>query len=372
MEHYAQNLQLHLSNYFSQSKHACRIELIKPPRLNFFQGVASVRLDYAMHKFNRYLVYQAAISAKAAQMKNQRTIFHITDPTYAHLGVGLPHRSQVVTVHDLILLKLKNRSLPVAPKHYPAASIRSFEFSLAQIRRASLVIAASHTTARELVNLAGIAPEKIRPVHLGLSPEFRPIHDQNYLAEIRRRYQLPGIFLLHVGHSRFYKNLETLLECLARLSQEFPDLHLVKVGANFTSTQQQQIERLGLKNKIIEVGKVPAADLPAIYNLAQLLVFPSLHEGFGWPPLEALACGTPVVASNAGALPEILGQATPLLDPCDVSGMVAAIRRLLGDNACRRHYIEAGLMQAAKFDWAETARKTAEVYLEVIELNQFF
>jgi glycosyltransferase involved in cell wall biosynthesis len=103
--------------------------------------------------------------------------------------------------------------------------------------------------------------------------------------------------------------------------------------------------------------------------MAKMLVFPSLYEGFGWPPLEAMACGTPVVATLASAIPEIVGQAATLVAPSDLGGLVAAVRHLLCDEIWRRRCSEAGLRQAARFTWAETARKTAEVYLELLELN---
>jgi glycosyltransferase involved in cell wall biosynthesis len=329
-------------------------------------------LGYALQKFNRYLLYQAGLSLRASQLNFQgrEALFHITDPTYAHLGYGLPSRAQVITVHDLILLKLKNGSLPIAPGSYPAASIRSFEwFSLNQIRQAPLLIADSRHTASELVNLAGVNPEKIRQIYLGVGAEFKPEQDQRRLEEVRQRYNLPEKYLLHVGHNGFYKNIPTLLECFARLRPDFPDLYLVKVGAAFTSEQEQQIKRLGLENKIARLGSVPACDLPAIYNMAKVLVFPSLYEGFGWPPLEAMACGTPVVATLVGAIPEVVGQAGPLVAPLDIAGLVAAVRHLLYDEIWRRRCSEAGLQQATRFTWAETARKTAEVYLELLELN---
>ncbi|NWJ97427.1 MAG: glycosyltransferase family 4 protein [Chloroflexi bacterium] len=373
---YVERLHLYLEEYLRRAGIDLRVTVMKPPPLGLL-GSGKVgrnsRLGYALQKFNRYLLYQGVLSLRAGRLnfQGQKALFHITDPTYAHLGYGLPSHAQVITVHDLILLRLKNGSLPVASGFYPATAIRSFELlSLPQLRRTPLLIADSQHTAYELVNLAGVNPSKIRQIYLGVGAEFKPIHDQSKLAEVRQRYSLPEKYLLHVGHNGFYKNISAVLESLARLLPDFPDLYLVKVGATFTAEQEEQVKRFGLENSIVRLNMVPACDLPAIYNLAKMLVFPSLYEGFGWPPLEAMACGTPVVTSPVGAIPEVVGEAAALVAPSDLSGLVATIRRLLEDEAWRQRCKEAGLQQSARFTWAETARKTAEVYLELLELNR--
>jgi glycosyltransferase involved in cell wall biosynthesis len=320
-----------------------------------------------LQKANRYLFYQAKTGIKALTTSN--SIFHIIDHGYAHLGWGLPLSRQLVTVHDLILLKYQNGTLPLNGEKLPRASIRSFAFSLKQIKRLPFIIADSQATARDLNELTGIDTAKIRVVYLGIAQNFQPLEDTAYLETVRVRYNLPQKFVLHVGQSSYYKNLDTVLNAFAALGEEFRAVKLVKVGNSLTEAQRNQANKLGIASRIVELGFMPFADLPAIYNLAQVLFFPSLHEGFGLPPLEAMACGTPVLTANVSALPEVVGQAAISLPPKATTAYTAALQQLLSDPAKRIYYRQLGLQQAKKFNWAETARQTAQVYQELFELN---
>jgi len=181
---------------------------------------------------------------------------------------------------------------------------------------------------------------------------------------VRRRYGLEGPFLLSVGSLEPGKNRERLLQAFARLQARGLKHTLVVAGQRAWRYEGEAplARRLGLADSVRFLGHVPQADLPALYSAADLFVFPSLYEGFGLPALEAMACGTPVVASNVSALPEVVGDAALQVSPLDVEALADAIERLLRDDRLRADLRERGLERARQFSWEKAARRTAEVY----------
>jgi len=176
--------------------------------------------------------------------------------------------------------------------------------------------------------------------------------------------------ILHVGHCGIYKNIEGILRSIPLLVARLgPQVVFVKVGGPFTRSQLALIDRLGIEQHVQHLGMIPAADLPGVYAGADLLLMPSLHEGFGLPALEAMACGTPVIASNQGSLPEVVGDAALLVEPNDVEQIAAAAERLLTDARLRADLRKKGLKRARTFTWERTARETLAVYQQVYEEN---
>jgi glycosyltransferase involved in cell wall biosynthesis len=185
------------------------------------------------------------------------------------------------------------------------------------------------------------------------------------LEKVRSRYGLPERFILHVGTIEPRKNLPTLFQSLKLLSTR--EVRLVIAGRKGWSCEEifAQLARLGLESQVVFTGFVLDEDLPALYSLAEVFAYPSLYEGFGLPPLEAMACGTPVVSSNSSSLPEVVGDAAILVAPGDVPGWKEAFETLLARPELKASLRESGLRRASRFTWEAAALKTREVYREV-------
>ena len=262
----------------------------------------------------------------------------------------------VLTVHDLIGY-LFPANLPPIARFYWA---RWLPFS---VRFAGRIIADSEHTRRDLERLLSVDRERIAVIPLAADERFRPIADPAVLADVRDRYDLPASIILYVGTLEPRKGLDTLVNAFAALAGDFPHA-LVIAGKKGWYTQPlfRQVEDLGLRYRIRFTDYVADEDLPVLYNLADLFVFPSRYEGFGLPPLEAMACGVPVVSSNAASLPEVVGDAGILVPPDNAGALAAAMRQVLTSEGQRAELGARGLAQAARFTWEETARQTVRVY----------
>jgi glycosyltransferase involved in cell wall biosynthesis len=265
----------------------------------------------------------------------------------------------VVTVHDLSYLTVPQYADPGLRRYLTAAVPRS-------LRRAAHIVAVSAATRRDLIHHLGLAPERVSVVYNGVDARFRPLDAASVAAE-RARLALPERFILTVGTLEPRKNHLNLIRAFAQLAGAEPDLALVVGGRRGWLEEPifDEVRRLGLDDRVRFLGSVPDADLPALYNAAAVLAYPSWYEGFGLPPLEAMACGTPVVTSTGGALPEVCGEAALIVEPGDVAGLAGALRRALADMALRADLTRRGHEQAARFTWAATARGLIEVFRRV-------
>ncbi|HEX9442335.1 MAG TPA: glycosyltransferase family 1 protein [Roseiflexaceae bacterium] len=294
-------------------------------------------------------------------------VYHFTSQNLASLlMVRRPNGTIVVTVHDIIPYMLRDD--PHLSSYRTAADRLFDRLAMAGLRRADRLIADSHYTRQCIVRCLGISPEKIATVHLGIDHErFRPLPVP---ASIRARYQLPEgrRYLIYVGSEDPRKNLDTLVRALAEVRRLMPDVELIKVGrAHFDSERQRLIalaDRLGVRRAVHFLDDLPEGDLPQLYNLADVCVMPSLYEGFGFPVLEAQACGTPVICANAASLPEIAGDAALLFEcgPRGADALAAAILRVLSERDLYRSLRITGLAHAAAFGWEHTARRTLDLY----------
>ena len=306
---------------------------------------------------DRYVSYQWSVRGQDGDVN------HIVDHGYGHLAYSLDPRRTVVTFHDALLLKLQARELPTTA--YPWFTMRGHSLSLAAIRRVARVIAISESSRDDLLRLAGYPPERVRIVPHAVSERFRPRIESP--SENGKGPNRPAR-ILHVGHCGSSKNIEGILRALPALVRRLgPQLVFVKVGGPFTRGQLALISRLGINGHVQHLGTVPEADLPGVYADADLLLMPSLYEGFGLPVLEAMACGTPVIASNQGSLPEVVGDAGVLVEPTDIEQIADAAERLLEDASLRADLRKRGLERARAFTWERTARETLAVYQEVYE-----
>lgn len=267
----------------------------------------------------------------------------------------------VVTVHDLTVLL------------YPDAFNRTNRLYVSTItresvRRADAIIADSANTRADIVRLLGVAPDKVVAIPLGIDDQYRPAAPAD-IETLRQRYGLPPRFILYLGTLEPRKNIETLVRAYAEMRRQDPAApQLVIAGGAGWRYQSlfELVEGLGLKGNILFPGFVPQAELPIWYSAAEVFVYPSRYEGFGLPPLEAMACGAPVITSTASSLPEVVGDAGLQVEATDVDALAEAMRRTLADADLRADLRARGLARAAGFTWQRTAQATAAVYDAVL------
>lgn len=274
--------------------------------------------------------------------------------------VRLPCKS-VVTFHDMTFFL------------FPDLHTRSKRFFFPQAiklsaRRADALTAVSESTRQDAIRLLKIPPEKITTTHLGIDSSFRPIGDTSGIRQSVERYGLPERYLLYVGLIEPRKNLPMLVNAFKKFNEKQGDYKLVLAGRFGWMYEEllEQIKRLGLEQAVHFTGYVPQKDLPLVYNLSSLFVYPTIYEGFGLPVLEAMACGVPVISTDTSSLPEIVGEAGILIPRDDAAALLNAIETVLGDEDLRRELIRKGLTRAARFSWQQTAKLTYQVYQKVL------
>jgi glycosyltransferase involved in cell wall biosynthesis len=266
----------------------------------------------------------------------------------------------VLTIHDMIAFSHGECCTRSNRWHYRLLVPPS-------IRKAAVVIVPSRAVRDDLVRLMPAAAGKIRVIPPGIREEFRPVRDAVSADRLRRKYGLAGPFILFLGLTEPKKNLVRLIEAYRLLRQGTHLQHqLVIAGAPSWDEHRiaKAVREYGLTSAVIRTGFVPADELPTLYSMADLFVFPSLCEGFGLPPLEAMACGTPVLVSDRGALPEIAGDAAGITDPLAADRMAHDMERVLTDQPLRDKRIADGLRHARTFSWAKSAAATEEAYVE--------
>ena len=236
-------------------------------------------------------------------------------------------------------------------------------------RNADHIITCSEYTRKDIVDTYKLPADKVTAIHLAAGKRFVPAM-QDEIARVREKYGLPPEFILAVGSIQPRKNLERLIQAYSQVNKRMnaPPLVLVGRKAWLYKDSVTAAERSGYSDKITFTGFVPDEDLPAIYSAAAIFVYPSIFEGFGLPPIEAMQCGTPVITGNRTSLPEIVGDAGVMVDPYDVGSLTDAIERLLRDHELRAELSSRGLRRAKDFSWENTARDTLKVFERVVSL----
>ena len=287
---------------------------------------------------------------RAALRQIQPAVYH--SPYY--LMPYWPGCPSVVTIHDLIPFRY--------PENYSPQTrlIIALALRLAA-RRARQVITASRASARDLRQRLSLAPQRLTVVPYAPDPIFQP-QTAAATGTVRVRWQLPSEYVLYLGSNKPHKNLLRLVRAYAQIGSASQRAPLVIAGHWDERYPQAKEAAQALGANVIFLGPVPGRDMPALYGGAQLFVFPSLYEGYGLPPQEAMACGTPVVCSNTPPLVEVTGEAALLFDPLDEGAIAAALAQAVGDEALRRELGRRGLEQARQFTWARTAQQTLDVY----------
>jgi len=303
----------------------------------------------------RFVVYPRLVRTLDAD------IVHVADHGEGYLVGNLDPRRTVVTCHDVILLALAAGRIGSA--RIPPVALELFRISLEFVKRVATIVADSISTKEDLTSFAGADPAKITVVHPGLNQAFA--QDLARGALFRRDWRLgDGLLILQIGRA-FYKNILGVLRVVHRLRRDGLDVRLVRVGRALAGEERALADRLDLTASVIELGSVPDERIPALYNAVDLLLFPSLYEGFGWPPLEAMASGTPVVSSRAGSLDEVVGNAALTADPEDIDALTWHAATALTDKTLRATLVSRGLAQAARFNWDRTAHEMINLYSTV-------
>ena len=318
------------------------------------------RLDVKKITTRRYLSPAGAYKL-ARSIRTEGDIVHLPNQHFARYAIFL-NQPFIVTVHDLVRCCFNFDRETISEKILLKLDVR-------YIKRASHIIAISQSTKSDLTKYLGIPETKISVIYNGVGHHiFKP-----YEPYQMRQYQMMlshKPYILYVGSERQRKNLGRLFEAFATLRQEFPKLKLVKVGGpgrhiQFRRGMLKKLSSLGITEAVIFVDNISELSLAYYYSSATLLAYPSLYEGFGLPPLEAMACGCPVVTTNTSSLPEVVGEAGIMVNPYDTHSLVQAMRRVLTDNELRDSMVRKGLEQSKKFSWEKTAELTRQVYNKV-------
>jgi glycosyltransferase involved in cell wall biosynthesis len=285
-------------------------------------------------------------------------LFH--EPHYV-LPPLVPCRS-VVTIHDCIHLMFP-QYLPNRLAHgYARASM------WAAAHRARRIFTVSETSKADILRYCNVPPERITVIYNAIDDRIAVPPSEEEVEQTRERYQLHGPFALYVGNIKPHKNLERLIDAfhLVRL-QGFERLQLLIIGDQISKYPglRRAVDRFKLHKHVRFLGFVPDQTLAALYQLATVFVFPSLYEGFGLPPLEAMARGTPVVTSNTSSLPEVVGDAAILVDPYRAESIADGMKQVLGDAALRATLRERGLARARIFSWRKSVQQVRDVYGEI-------
>jgi len=268
-------------------------------------------------------------------------------------------RPFIVTVYDLSFIHYPD-SFPALQRLYLTYQTRH------SVHHARHVITISESGRRDVHQFFGVPLEQISVVHPGLDPVYRLLPEPSVIA-FRQQHQLPDRFLLHVGTLQPRKNIPVLLQALAQLPDS--DLHLVLVGGKgwLFDTIFQQVVALGLQDRVHFTGYVPDKALPLWYNAATAFILPSLYEGFGMPVVEAMACGTPVIAANTSSIPEAVGTSGLLFDPYNAAELADRIMAVLHDPALLAKMKADGRQQATQFSWERAGQKTAVIYRQTLQ-----
>jgi glycosyltransferase involved in cell wall biosynthesis len=268
----------------------------------------------------------------------------------------------VVTIHDM--------SLTLFPGFHPRRRVLlNRPFVNLAARRADAIITVSEAAKRDIVRLYELEEGRVHVVHEAAAPRFRVIHDRCALRQVRDKYGLADRFILYVGTIEPRKNLPLLIEAFARRRQAGDLPHqLVCVGPYgwLSHDIAGQIDRLGVGHAVRFTGYVPFEDLPAIYNLAEMFVFPSVYEGFGLPVIEAMACGTPVITGSVAALNEVAGDAAERVSALEPALLGEALVALARAPERREDLSRRGIERAASFSWQRAAKETLAVYRQVL------
>lgn len=282
-------------------------------------------------------------------------------PAYVSLAISSFRLKSIVTIHDIMF--------HYYPENYPKGQLLYFKHLIpASAKRGKMIIAVSNNTKKDIIKILEIPENKVTVTYEAPDERFNNNLSDTEKDRVKKIYNLPDRFILSVASFNPHKNIDGLIRSFSLIKKNYDSLcQLVLVGmkSSYYSKIISVIEKLKLDKDVLFIGHVSDKDLPYLYSLANIYVFPSFFEGFGLPPLEAMACGCPVVASNVTSIPEVVGEAGILIDPHNIEKMAEAIYKVLINDNFRRDLIRKGFERAKQFSWEKTAKETLKVYEEV-------
>ena len=326
--------------------------------------------------------HELTLAVRLSRWRRRRDVLRVDAPNVRHRWFQEPFsgwmRRRLDVFHGPDLRIPKVTGVPLVATIHDAFSLTSEMFAREEFRkkravlyrdavdRAAAVITVSEVSRERLCGALDVPVDRVRVVPLGVDAAFRPVGPEVVNA-VRARHDLPERYLVFVGQVSRRKNLVRLVHAFDRIAPDHPDLHLVLAGRRSYRAEDalEAGESARAADRIHFTDYFPDEDLPGLYTGAVALAFPSLDEGFGLPALEAMACGTPVVAASAGALPEVCGDAARMVDPEDVDAIAEGLIAVLDDEVLRATLIERGKARAAELTWVRCAERTLAVYREV-------
>lgn len=351
----------------------------------FYNAFKKVKLDYPWLKLPNVELCEFKIPNRVLDFFSQAFKYPKIDKFLGDLDIffsphflpiSLPKNcKRVITFHDL---SFEHHSQFFSPSrklwHF-------LTFPKQQAEKADKILVDSESTKEDLIKIYKVNPEKVKVIYLGISSDFKPIKkSSSRFNEVGKKYGLPEKFILYFGTIEPRKNLISVIRAFERLKKKsiwkdvdsaviktediFYDLKLVIAGAR--GWLYKDIIKVAKNSKyskdIIFTGLISDKDKPFLYNLAKAFVYPSFFEGFGFPPLEAMACGVPTIVSNASSLPEVVGSGAIMIDPYNIDELSYAIRKILEDKELRENLIQKGFEQVKKFNWDKTAQRVLEIF----------
>ncbi|MEF9953396.1 glycosyltransferase family 4 protein [Clostridium sp.] len=290
---------------------------------------------------------------------NNVDIYHVPQN-----GIGLSKRIDcpcVSTIHDLIPY--------VMPETVGKGYLKKFIAQMPEIISSSTnIITVSEFSKQDIIRIFDVPPDNIKVTHLAADHIFKPLDKETTKSYIKEKYNIEKDFLLYLGGFSARKNVRSILIAFSKIYKKLSkDLNIVIIGPSKDEHQKltELAKTLGIEDRIQFTGYVPHEDLPLFYNACETFIYPSLYEGFGLPPLEAMSCRCPVITSNISSIPEIVGDGAYLINPRSIEELTTAIEKMVDDTALRSSYIEKGFTRSAEFSWEKTAKETLEVYKSI-------
>jgi len=281
-------------------------------------------------------------------------IYHIASQDNSLIAYYPNIGKTVITVHDIFYYTY----------YFDSYKRRLIKYLYTGLKNTESIIAVSNKTKRDLIKYLDINPEKISVIYPGIDDSFKPVDYENLYG----KYGLSenARYILNIGRDEKRKNIKTLLLAFYKLKKKpgMEDVKLIKING-LSQENRSLLKALHIENDVKIIKNVPEKDLPKFYSMAEVFVFPSSAEGFGFPPLEAMKCGTPVVASNAPAMPEVLENSAILVEPLDYERFSEAIHKFLIQDEIRDEYIKKGFEQSSKFTWKKCAKATFKLYRKI-------
>jgi glycosyltransferase involved in cell wall biosynthesis len=350
---YVRNLLRHLARQDRESEY---VVICRPAHtssvLQLGENFRAVPTRTPSYSVSEQFVIPAIVS------REKPDIFH----TPHYVLPPLTRCPSVVTIHDCIHLMFPQ----YLPNRFAYAYARTFMSAAAH--RSARVLTVSETSKRDILRFFSVPDDKVTVIPNAIDERFGTAPAEDEVRRVRERYQLSDEFVLYTGNIKPHKNVDRLIEAFHQLREEgFGHLRLLIIGDEISThpSLRRAVHRWKLHKHVRFLGFVPDQTLAVLYRLAAVFVFPSLYEGFGLPPLEAMASGTPVVTSNVSSLPEVVGDAAVLIDPLDPAAIASGIRQVLTDPALRARLVARGLDRARAFSWEASVRQVREIYGQV-------